>query len=230
MTGIYKITNLINGKFYIGQSIDIKRRFWDHRCVSHESNRHLRYAMQKYGKEAFRYEILEECSPEKLDERERFWISALRPAYNATDGGQGRGRKLSPETISTLREKGRVSWEKKTDEEKAEIIKNNLKGPTVGHAVTDETRAKLRDKNTGKNQSQETIDKRKDSIAEKKRLGYVQTNSGHKKKVVCIETGVVFDSVKQAAEAFCVHPSSVTCVIKGRQATAKGFHFKLLEV
>lgn len=230
MTGIYIITNLINGKQYIGQSIDIKRRFTDHRTISHETNRHLKNALTKYGTQHFQYDVLEECPPDKLDERERFWIKTIRPAYNVTDGGQGRGKKLSPETIEMLRESGRRSWDEKTDEERNAVIKNNLKGPKVGHAVTDETRAAIREKNTGKKQKQETIEKRKATIAEKKRLGYVQTNSGHKKKVVCIETGEIFESVNAAAEKINVHPSNISSVLNGKQKTAKRFHFKYSEV
>lgn len=230
MTGIYKITNLINGKTYIGQSIDIKRRFWDHRCISHETNRHLRYAMRKYGKDAFSYEIIEECAPEELNAREQFWIAELKPEYNVMSGGQGRGRRHSQETKQRLREVGRRSWEKKSEAEKAAICKNNLKGQPVGHAVSVETRSKLRDANIGKQQSLETVEKRKSTIAEKKRLGYVQTNSGHRKKVVCVETGEIFESVKDAAARLCVHPSNITSVLKGRQKTAKGYHFGYLKV
>ena len=79
MVGIYIITNLINGNRYIGQSIDIKRRFWDHRCISHETNRHMKHALKKYGKENFRYEVLEECDVDALDERETYYISLLKP-------------------------------------------------------------------------------------------------------------------------------------------------------
>ena len=42
MIGIYIVTNLVNGKRYIGQSKNIQRRFWEHRCVTHEENKELR--------------------------------------------------------------------------------------------------------------------------------------------------------------------------------------------
>ena len=230
MTGIYIITNLINGKRYIGQSIDIRRRFWDHRCVSHETNRHLRFALNKYGKEAFKYEVLEECEADRLNEREMYWIEKLEPEYNAMPGGQGRGRKHSEETIEILREAGRRSWAAKTEEEKAKIRETQLKGPRPGHAVTEETRQKIREKLTGRKESPETKEKRKATMAEKRRRGYVQTNEGHKKRVICGETGEVFESVKQAAETIGINPSNISAVLKGRQETAKGFHFCYLEV
>lgn len=230
MIGIYKITNTKNGKCYVGQSIDIKRRFWDHRCISHETNRHLRHAMQKYGKDAFSYEVLEECDPAKLDEREQFWIEKIKPEYNVMSGGQGRGKRHSDDTRSKLIKAGKESWEKKSEKEKASVIKNNLKGPKRGHAVSEKTRKILRDKNTGKKQSIETIQKRVATRAKNKQKGYVVDHYWGRKTVVCIETGVTFDSLKQAAEWLGVHPSNISAVLKGRQKTSKGLHFKYSEV
>lgn len=88
MVGIYRITNLVNEKTYIGQSIDIKRRFCEHRCISHESNIHLKRALEKYGKDNFKYEVLEECDISELDEKEIYYISTLKPEYNVASGGQ----------------------------------------------------------------------------------------------------------------------------------------------
>lgn len=62
MIGIYKITNKINGKFYIGQSNNINRRFQEHITKGQLSRIPLDIAIQKYGKENFLYETLEECS------------------------------------------------------------------------------------------------------------------------------------------------------------------------
>lgn len=99
ITGIYKITNLINGHYYIGQSVDIKKRFREHKfSASNKTHKDhstpIHRAMSKYGCENFSYEILEECSKEKLDEREIFWIRELKAKengnYNVLDGGQDR--------------------------------------------------------------------------------------------------------------------------------------------
>lgn len=69
MIGIYKITNKINGKCYIGQSINIQKRinehFWKSKCEKDVSfNSILHTAIRKYGKENFEYETLQECSVE----------------------------------------------------------------------------------------------------------------------------------------------------------------------
>lgn len=74
ISGIYKITNLLSGKFYIGQSIDINHRFYEHKIgagLAHNSA--IDAAIKKYGAENFSYEILEECPKEELLSKERYW-------------------------------------------------------------------------------------------------------------------------------------------------------------
>ncbi len=91
MIGIYKITNLINGHCYIGQSVQIQRRWKDHRAAAfNENSKAYQYplyrAIRKYGLENFSFEVIEECSQEKLDEKEIYWIKNLNPVYNQTEG------------------------------------------------------------------------------------------------------------------------------------------------
>ena len=77
MIGIYLIENKINGKGYVGLSVNMQRRWWDHRSKSMTSNKKedldkpLYKAMRKHGLENFKLTILEECPKEKLKERER---------------------------------------------------------------------------------------------------------------------------------------------------------------
>lgn len=101
--GIYKITNLVNNRCYIGQSVDIKRRWRNERAAafnekSHSYNTILSKAFRKYcvvkdGKvdfSNFRFEILEECFVEALNEREQHYVSkynAYETGYNMTEGG-----------------------------------------------------------------------------------------------------------------------------------------------
>lgn len=97
--GIYKITNKINGKSYIGQSIYIEKRWTREKQEAFCSGSHsydyiLSQAFRKYGLENFSFEILEECPREKLNERERYYISyydTYHNGYNATLGGDARG-------------------------------------------------------------------------------------------------------------------------------------------
>lgn len=105
--GIYKITNNINGKCYIGQSIDIQRRWYEHKNpYMWETHRYkiLYLAFAKYGVENFTFQIIENCERNKLDEREIYWIeqfNSYKKGYNMTKGGQGNcHRKLN--SIATL--------------------------------------------------------------------------------------------------------------------------------
>ena len=87
--GIYCITNNINGKQYVGQSVDIEERFWQHINGKNESEIHK--AIIEYGVHNFRFEPLIECSPNELDEQEVKFIRLLgtyENGYNQTRGGQ----------------------------------------------------------------------------------------------------------------------------------------------
>ena len=95
MAYIYKITNTINGKMYIGKTeLTIEKRFQQH-CKDSQrdkmSNRPLYKTMRKYGVEFFSIEEIEETdSPE---EREIYWIEfygTFKNGYNATMGGDGK--------------------------------------------------------------------------------------------------------------------------------------------
>lgn len=97
MVGIYKITNLVNGKIYVGQSIDIIERWNQHKWKAFNPNEvayksAIHNAFRKYGIENFQLEVIEECSVEMLDDRERFWIQELDclvpNGYNILIGGQ----------------------------------------------------------------------------------------------------------------------------------------------
>lgn len=76
MTGIYIIKNNINNKVYIGQSIDIKARWRQHRCA--KENYPLYNAFKKYGLDNFTFEVLLECSKEELLKNEQRFILQYR--------------------------------------------------------------------------------------------------------------------------------------------------------
>lgn len=113
MIGIYKITNKKTGKSYIGQSNDIERRFKEHQQKGASSRIPLDVAIQKYGKDAFDYEIIEECSLSQLNEKEEYYIwlyDTKNNGYNCNNGGNqqsiglNNGRaKLSEEDVKIIR-------------------------------------------------------------------------------------------------------------------------------
>lgn len=87
--GIYKIENKINGKIYIGQSIEIERRWQKH--LNAKDDFLIHKAIQKYGKNCFSFSILEECDILSLDNQEKYWIqyynSLIPNGYNMIEGG-----------------------------------------------------------------------------------------------------------------------------------------------
>lgn len=94
---IYKITNKVNNKIYIGKTMtSIEKRFQEHIRESRKErteNRPLYRAIRKYGKENFTIELVESCPIEILSDREIYWIdyfSSYKEGYNATLGGDGK--------------------------------------------------------------------------------------------------------------------------------------------
>lgn len=104
--GIYKIENKINQKIYVGQSINIMRRWAAHKIDAFNKKLSQKYksalysAIRKYGLQNFNFEILERCSKEDLNRRENYWIQyycSNNPnfGYNLTSGGDN-----PPKTIT----------------------------------------------------------------------------------------------------------------------------------
>ena len=83
--GIYVIRNTSNGKRYIGQSIDIQRRFREHKSklkLGKHGNKHLQAAWNKYGGSSFDFSILLLCPMSSLDEQEAAILASSSPEYN----------------------------------------------------------------------------------------------------------------------------------------------------
>ena len=176
---IYKITNSINDKIYIGQTTtSLEKRFRGHLGdMEREVNNKFYNAMKKHGAENFYIEPIEIGinSLESLSEREVFWIryyDTYNNGYNSTEGGE-----ISPMMYASVRTKvsnalkGRVF----SDEHRQKLSLANLGKEGVPHTeehksymrelmtgreVSEETREKLREASLGKTQSKETIEKR----------------------------------------------------------------------
>ena len=83
VSGVYKITNLETNEYYIGSSVDVKKRWTTHKCSSfwkRYTNNKLYIAFQQYGLDKFKFEIIEET--DNLKEREQYYIDLLKPIYN----------------------------------------------------------------------------------------------------------------------------------------------------
>ena len=151
MIGIYKITNKLNGKVYVGQSNDIERRFKEHQQKGESSKIPLDIAIQKYGKDNFTYEIIEECSLEELNPKEQYWIitlNAVTDGYNCSVGGdqqsvgENNGRsKLTEKDVQKIRQayadhkKQRDVYEEYKDIISFGYFQNLWQGRSWGHIM-----------------------------------------------------------------------------------------------
>jgi group I intron endonuclease len=115
---IYRTTNLINQKFYIGKDTHNNPNYYG-------SGKKMKLAIKKYGKENFKKEILEICeTKEQLNEREKYWIeklNAINEGYNISLGGDG------GDTISNNPKKDEIA---KIHSEKMKMEKFNKKKGT----------------------------------------------------------------------------------------------------
>lgn len=128
ISGVYKITNIINKKFYIGSSNNIKQRWREHRSDLRRNkhhNKHLQSAWNKYGEESFVFDIIEQC--ENYREREQFWIDTLQPykrgiGYNNLPTvDTSLGYKLSEEQKENISKALYKRWENSSKKERQQI-------------------------------------------------------------------------------------------------------------
>lgn len=83
--GVYKITNTSNGKFYVGSSNNVEKRWQQHISELTDGvhkNQHLQNAWNLYGKDSFIFETVEECLPDVQFEREQYYLDTLNPFDN----------------------------------------------------------------------------------------------------------------------------------------------------
>lgn len=158
---IYKTTNLVNGKIYIGKK---KGEF----TTSYKgSGKYLKNALNKYGVENFSVEVIEYC--ETLDiqnEREKYWISYYRnldtPMYNIANGGDG------GDLVTCLPDVERIKFKNHISElNKAGIIGNK------GRYLSEQHKKKIGAGNKGKIHNQDWINKQRQAV-----LGKTAWNKG----------------------------------------------------
>lgn len=155
-TGVYCWKNTTNGKVYVGaafRSFGSRRRDHLTKLNSGRShNRHLQSAWKKYGASSFKFLILERCEPDRVAEREAYWISKL----DATSPEHGYN--VCPEGTSRLGVRHCAEARDKMSRTKKRLYATKP-GPRTGAVLSDETRAKISEAKTGRPLSQKTKDK-----------------------------------------------------------------------
>ena len=151
---IYKILNLVNGKVYIGKTIQLAEKRMGRHLVKSQGSRLVYRASHKYGADNLLFTIVERgLSVEMLDEREKYWIAQLDcmapKGYNLTEGGDG--GIPSEETRRKMSEsrKGKtLSAESRRKISESRFGEDN---PFFGRKHSAETKAKISITSRGKN-------------------------------------------------------------------------------
>ena len=181
ISGIYQILNTSNGKSYIGQSQNIRRRWarhWYEAYTNPMFNYPLYLAMRKYGPEVWDFILLEELPNEELNSAEIKWIdhfASFSEGYNTTEGGGGlRGRHQTQETKDKIgsKHKGKVV----SEETKAKMSASQRKckkGPQ-----SPEHKEKRLSQLRGKPRSEATKEKMRNRVVSE------STKEKHRNKVV----------------------------------------------
>lgn len=126
---IYKATNQINGKSYIGQTVDFKTRIWQHqRCYEKEDCK-FHDAIKEFGFENFKWETLKICHTKKeAEESEKYFIefyNSYRDGYNENKGGVG-GHNAKPVICLSLNGEYVKKYDSAADAEKDGFSNSNV--------------------------------------------------------------------------------------------------------
>lgn len=221
---IYKITNKINGKVYIGQTITpIKNRMYKHYSQARNGKNitGIDAAIKKYGKENFEVEQILECPNEDLDLQEKFYISkynSFENGYNLTIGGQ-----LSTTSLNiNINEAISKYQELKSVEETAKYFN-----------CCSETMSKLLKANGVEIKKHLNLDNLKNGCKFKE--------GDHTKAVKIIELNLTFNSLKDCAQwlldngyskakSMELARKSLSRALNGERASYCGLHFEFAEV
>lgn len=168
---IYAIENKVNGKMYIGQTINLKRRWANHKSKLKNNkhiNQHLQNSYNKYGKSKFKYKIIERNIPvEKLEEKETYYIhkyNSFKGGYNLKKYGE-RGVIFSKKTLQKISKNNARYWEGKsrnelTGKKISKALIGEYKGAQNPHSIKKEIGLKIYNEYKDKNVSQQQLSKK----------------------------------------------------------------------
>jgi len=233
--GIYKIISPSN-KIYIGQSVDIKRRYQEYLKFRCKGQPKLFNSLKKYGVENHKFEIIEECTIEQLNEREIYWglkFKVLDKGLNCSLGKSG--GKQSPETINKKSKSIKNAFDNMSEEDKNDRYNKILKSRPSKYKkstkvrkvhqsrgpVSDETKNKIsqthlgKPKKKGHKQTQEHIKTRLKSIY-KPVIQYDKDNNFIKE----------WPNIQLAADYLQNNGKGISHCCRGKQKSAYGFIWK----
>lgn len=245
---IYKWTNLINRKVYVGQTQNFYNRMKQYK--NYGATPKLQNSINKHGIDNFDIEIIELCGIEKLDEREQYWMDYYCSyfsdyGYNISPtAGTTRGVKYSPEVCEKISkivkeravhlygEKNGMYGKHHTEEtlkRMSEHSKELWKDPEYRQAQSERMSGENNyfygrhfceelNPRWGKHCTEETKEKIRNALIGK-------PNYACSIKIKCVETGEEFYSMTAAAKALGAYTSAIKLAVDNPKRTCKGFHF-----
>jgi group I intron endonuclease len=218
-SGIYRLTNIVNEKTYVGSAIDLRTRFYvyysDKRLAS--SNMVIYKAMLKHGYSKFKLEILEYCEPGSAVTREQYYLDILKPEYNIlSTAGTSLGYKHTEEAL----EKMSAARSAYTGYKLSAETRAKLTSAATGRVLSDETRAKISVARKGIKLSDETRAKLSAAATAIQGVAVEVTN---------IKTGEInyFSTMTEAATALGVSRTAIRKTIQSGKILRDNYSIKL---
>ena len=218
---VYCHTNKINNKRYIGITSRKPERRWKN-GEGYYHNQHFYSAIKKYGWHNFMHEILY-CDLNKEDawEIEKNLIKEYdttnpEKGYNLGTGGE-HGAEGSKRTAEQNKRKSKQMKVVMKNPDVIEKIKKNR----IGMKFTDEHIENLRKSHIGKSPSNKGV-----PMTEKQKAVLRERKIDKMKKVYCIETDMIYESIAEAARVLNVRPGNVQGVCEGKRNHTGGYHFR----
>lgn len=216
-SGIYCIENLVNGKKYIGQSVDITSRWRKHKNELNNNvhfNDYLQKSWNKYGEDNFSFYVLEFCDIDKLDDIEIYYIALYKTlnresGYNLTSGGTY-NKEYSVETrmkISQSLKGHKVSLETRLKISKNHADISGEKNHMYGKHHTEDSRKKISQANKGK------IPKNRNRC-----------------NVYCVELDKIYNDATDAGKELSIDSSGILKCCKGERKTCGGYHWNFINL
>jgi group I intron endonuclease len=246
---IYKVTNTINGKIYVGQTVKSLKRRWSDHCAKSSTCLALKAAINLHGRENFTIEQIDVASNiDDLNKKEIKWIADLKSfgdlGYNLCLGGEGKsGYKQKPESVEAMRQK--KMGKKLTVEHKVRISAGN-----TGKIMSEESKRKISQSHMGMKHSKETLAKlskirlgKKHSADSKAKIGLAGLGKKHsnesikkmsenkqaiKKPVLCLNNGSIYESINEASKKLNISSGGICRSVKTGWAT-NGYKFQLVK-
>jgi group I intron endonuclease len=224
MVGIYKIISPSN-KIYIGQSVNIEKRWIHYRLLDCEKQPKIYRSILKYGLKNHIFEIIEECSIEQLNEKEIYYKQQIVNKFGwekvlfceIYDGGGGPKSEKTKEKISKAnkgisRNKGNKN---RLGAKLSQLSKDKISKSSLGVKNTQKHNKNISEARLGIKFSQEHIDN--------------MSQSRFKYSIICLETNTTYKSANQASKNLNIPPASIIKVCKEIYKQIKGYTFKFTD-